>query len=447
MAILLYETLDNIPTSVSGSVPSDISVSEASMEHSIDPGSIMVDIEAIHALPHATRNYTRYTEKCLKNSIPGWTKPYNKPLITHHNEKNGDIIGRVVDASLKTAGTFSGTPALLLTVNVPGEQAKADIKNGLNQTVSIGVTATDVRCSVCGKQIELDSDGEVISCEHKKGHTYGKETAFWDIHAMEPKEVSYVVVPSDIFAGNVKNYPAAKNKLPAVKETYKEEGKQSNMDIKEMETKLKSAEDRASNFEASFKAITETKESLETKLADANKNLEETSSKLALSEAANKELVTKIETLEAKVTELNTKISDLENKNKDISDKLADETKMRECLETELSSTKISLKESLVDTLQSLRKLNGKVELDSVVLREREESSIRDSIADLKLEMKETTEQQKVPGTIPNPALSEEAAAPENQSVNLKENSKNSDAVDLKLGLETLFMAVAGARK
>ena len=57
--------------------------------------SVMVDIEGIHVGP--TRNFTWYTEEALKGSIPTWTKPYERPLILHHNERDGKIIGRVYE--------------------------------------------------------------------------------------------------------------------------------------------------------------------------------------------------------------------------------------------------------------------------------------------------------------------------------------------------------------
>lgn len=443
MSILLYETLDNVAISYdSFSKTDDIMISEASAEQNIDPNSLMVDIEAIHAMPHATRNYTRYTEKCLKNSVPFWTKPYNRPLIKHHNEKNGDIIGRVIDASYKTKDTLSNTPALVLTVNIPGEQAKADVKNGINQTVSIGVIAEDIRCSICGKPIELDSNGEVISCEHRKGHVYGKETAFWDIYSMEPKEISYVIVPSDMFASNIKSYPAVKNKPPRVSESHEEEGKINDMEIQEMESKLKAAEERASNLEAGFKALTESKQSLELQIKETAERAEAAVQKLNVTEAANTELVKKIETLEAANVELNNKISDLTNVKSDLESKAAEELKMREGLETELTSTKIALKESLIDTLQALRKVSGKVELDRETLKNREESSIRDSIADIKIEMQESVT-PKIPGSVPNPTLAEEV---DNNNDNAIKENKDSN-VDLKAGLETIFMALAGARR
>lgn len=435
-------TVTNYDTS---SFEPDIFLTEASLEQNIDPNSLMVDIEAIHALPYATRNYTRYTDKCLKNSVPGWTKPYNRPLIRHHNEKDGNVIGRVISASYKSNNTFSNTPALVLTVNVPDERAKNDIKNGIDQTVSIGVIATDVRCSICGKPIELDDNGDVISCDHKRGQVYDKETAYWDVHAMNPKEVSYVIVPSDIFAGNIRSYPATKNKATNFSESYEEEREITNMDMKEMETKLKTAEDESSKLKDGIKALSDMKESLEGQLKEVSSKLESSDKQLSVVQSENVVLKNKIETIEAQNTEFNTKINDLNDIKKDLEDKLNDELKMKEGLESELTAIKVSLKEALIDNLQYLRQINGKIALDKDQLINREESSIRDSIADLKLEMKESSTVQNKPGSVPNPTLSEEAD--DKVSDNKISTKESASSTDLRAELENIFIAVAGARK
>jgi len=433
-----------------GNQVSNINITESTAENNVDPNSLMVDIEAIHAIPHATRNYTRYTEQCLKGSVPGWTKPYPRPLIKHHDEKNGDIIGRVIAAEYKTSDTFSNTPALLLTVNIPSEQAKTDVKNGINRTVSIGVIAEDVRCSICGKQIELDEDGHNIGCEHQRGHVYGKETAYWDIHSMEPKEVSYVIVPSDMFAGNVRSYPATKN-VQMVTESYDnintnhdiEEGEIGNMDIKEMETKLQASEKKVADLEVGLKAMTESKSAVDAKVEELTKSIETSTQKIEATEKANAELTAKIETLEAAKTEFETKVNDMTEAAKTQEEKMAEEIKMREGLEEELSKVKVELKESLIDNLQALRKLTGKAELDADKLKNREESSIRDAIEDLKLELSESKSDAELPqvGAVTNPSLAEES---DNKPKDIKESS-NEGNVDLKAGLENIFMTVARA--
>lgn len=453
MSILIHEYLDgngNIGPSVETNVSnSNINLTEANAETNIDPNSLMVDIEAIHAIPHATRNYTRYTEACLKNSVAGWTKPYPRPLIKHHDEKHGDIIGRVIAAEYKTHDTFSNTPAVLLTVNVPSEQAKADVKNGINRTVSIGVIAHNVRCSICGKQIELDSDGHNIACEHQRGHIYGKETAYWDIHSMEPKEISYVIVPSDMFAGNVRSYPASKN-VQMVTESYndnniqntREEGEINDMDMKEMEVKLQASEKKVSDLEAGLQAMTESKGALDAKVKEMTEAVETSAKKIEATEKANSDLTAKIEALESAKSSLETKVSDMTEAAKEQEAKMAEEIKMRESLEEELKKVKAELKESLIDNLQAFRKLAGQAELDTDKLKNREESSIRDSIEDMKIELKESTNLPK-PGSVTSPSLTEEAKD-EPQTHDIKESTEDSN-VDLKAGLENIFMSVARA--
>lgn len=477
MAIMIHEYLSSrsgvdapfIETSISEAT-SDINMTEAS-DTNIDPNSLMVDIEAIHAIPYATRNYTRYTEKCLKGSIPGWTKPYARPLIKHHDEKTGDIIGRVIAAEYKTTGTFSNTPAVQLTVNIPGEQAKTDVKNGINQTVSIGVIAKDVRCSICGKQIELDDNGDVISCEHERGHVYGKETAYWDVHSMEPKELSYVVVPSDMFAGNVRSYPATKSKPTIVESAGNNDngiknilnpeinsdtvsidnnknskGECISMDL---EVKLQEAEQRANNFQTALATMTESKSSLDIQVKNLQESLDKANKTIAGSEAEKMTLTDKIKSLTESKEDLEKKILAMTEENKAQAERITNELKMKEDLEQELVNTKVALKESLIDTLQALRKSAGKKELSAESLKNREESSIRDSIADLKLELSESTvtdnstTEMPAPGSVTSPALAEEAAE---DNKDIKENTKVED-IDLKAGLADVFMAVARAHR
>ena len=168
--------------------------------------SVMVDIEGIHVGP--TRNFTWYTEEALKSSIPTWTKPYERPLILHHNERDGKIIGRVLNAHYTDLNTRSNTGALVFTCNIPDDDGKKGVKDGRLKTVSIGVIAHDVRCSICGHNIS-----EYGECEHERGVEYDDKVCYWVIHSMEAKELSYVIVPSDIYAHNVKIYSPQDKKV------------------------------------------------------------------------------------------------------------------------------------------------------------------------------------------------------------------------------------------
>lgn len=387
----------------------NFSLTEADQADPIDPNSVLVDVEGIHAYPHATRNYTRYMPKCLKNSVPSWTTPYRRPLIKHHNEKNGQIIGRVMNAEYKTRDTFSGTPALLFTVTVPGEEAKADVKNGTESTVSIGVLAHDVRCSICGQQL---AGGEM--CEHERGVTYDGETCYWDIHSMEAKELSYVIVPSDIYAKNRKIYSAAKSgDKTQITESLDDS-------IRKGEQQM--AEDNQKEL-AEAKATISTLEAKVSELTEAQKTAETTVAKLT---EANKELEGQVATLTEAKAQLESTATE--------------EKALREGLETALEDAKIARKESLVEAVQALRKAAGKSTADAEQIKNRSEESLSDTILDLKEELavvEAKTPEAAAPGSVTSPALAEEDDA-QVGSTTIEENN-NEEKIDLEAGYRALF--------
>lgn len=174
------------------------SVAVATPQQMIAPDSLMVDIEGIHS-NSLTINDTVYSEKCLRESLPYWTSPYERPVIMHHNDEDGEIIGRVKEAKIIDSKR-SGTPAILFTCNIGDENGIKGIKNGTLSTVSIGAMAFDVRCSICNQNL---AEG---GCAHEKGETYEGKLCYWTIEEMIPKEISYVIVPSDKYAQTMKVY-------------------------------------------------------------------------------------------------------------------------------------------------------------------------------------------------------------------------------------------------
>lgn len=169
----------------------------------IKKGSLMQNIEGIHVGP--TRNFTWYTESALLSSKKSWTSPYLRPLIMHHNETDGKIIGRIHEAEYVTVNTRSGTPALRFLCNIPDKDGIEQIQDGRLNTTSIGVIAHDVRCSICDEQVEIDENGN-SECGHDRGTEYDNKTCYWMIYSMEAKELSYVIVPSDIYAHNLDSW-------------------------------------------------------------------------------------------------------------------------------------------------------------------------------------------------------------------------------------------------
>ena len=161
---------------------------------------LIVEIEAVHAYPYVTKNSTRYSYQGLEDSLSEWTHPYNIPIIMHHNDQDGQIIGRAIDARLGDSERLVGSKALFITAKILDEKAQKDIKSGLLSTVSIGMTGHDVRCSICGQDL---NEGP---CEHVRGESYDGQTCCWDFFSMSPIELSYVIVPSDKYAKNIKVY-------------------------------------------------------------------------------------------------------------------------------------------------------------------------------------------------------------------------------------------------
>ena len=193
------------PTNHSGIIVQESIAATATPQQMISPNSLMVEIEGIHS-DVLTINCTKYSEECLKKSIPYWTSPYEKAVIMHHNDEDGQIIGRVKKAEMIDSKR-SGTPAISFTCNIGDENGIKGIKNGTLATVSIGAVAYDVRCSICGENVAI------CDCEHEKGHVYDGKLCYWTIEEMEPREVSYVILPSDKYAQTMKVYKPGKKEL------------------------------------------------------------------------------------------------------------------------------------------------------------------------------------------------------------------------------------------
>ena len=182
--------------------------------------SIMVDIEGIHSV--ITRNYTYYSPECLKKSIPYWTNPYERPVIMHHKDKDGVQIGRVKSVEF-LENSRAKIPGLLFTCNIGDEAGIKGVKNGTLSTVSIGAVIHKATCSICGQNIAAEGE-----CEHQRGRKYDDKLCYWIMEEMEPKELSYVIVPSDRYANTIKIY---KPKNINSKESYNEGGQAEDMSV------------------------------------------------------------------------------------------------------------------------------------------------------------------------------------------------------------------------
>jgi hypothetical protein len=419
-------------------------ITESAYNTPLSQESIMVEIEGIHVGP--TRNYTWYTEQGLRGSIPTWTKPYLRPLIMHHNETDGKIIGRIRDVIYQDTKTLSGTGALIFTANVPDKEGQEQIKDGRLKTVSIGAIVSDCRCSICGANIAEMSQDEVDEHEHKRGGVYlvdGLEkTCYWMIYAMEAKELSYVIVPSDIYAQNTKIYKPSKSDLnvaanfnnegvlnlseatkvipvvegavidevvpdtipaaPAVVDNSPELQKT----IDDLTAKLKTAEEGKEAAEKKVEELTATSEKAVGDLKDtqvlldqAQKNLKTAENNLVLKEA---EVITA--------------------------------TTLREAVEGQLIGLNKQVRESLIENVVVLRESLGKSISLKEDLEKRSDDSLKDAIKDLKEELNSAGDVTKIAKPV-NPAVIE-SLKDFNSDVKKEEKVSN---INLQEGLEAIF--------
>ena len=384
----------------------EIQESALAYEEPISPNSLMVDIEGIHVI--ATRNYNRYMAEGLKKSIPSWTKPYQKPMIMHHNEKDGKIIGRIKYVEYVTENTRSKTPALVFTSNISDKDGIEQVEDGRLSTVSIGIVAHDVRCSICGCNIA--EQGECP--DHDKGKVYEGQICYWDIYDFEGKELSYVIVPSDAYASNIKIHKRSgkdlKESVNLTKEevlSMKEKDPKKEKDLKESKTldekdpkdvasaKDEKPEDQSTDEKPEEKdpksddtpEEKDPKEKKEAKEDPKPEKEDEKTDATLIDELKDK--ISKLTAAKDKALEdlegVRTQLQGMQQELSTVTENLEDEKTMREQLEETLREKQITEKALLVDRLLQIRESAGLKELEKDALMKRSDESLKDAIMDL----------------------------------------------------------------
>lgn len=391
----------------------------------------MVEIEGIHSAPFITRNCTRYMPECLKKSVPKWTNPYLRPLIKHHNDKDGEIIGRIYSAEYSERSSVENSGTLIFTVAVPDEKAEKEIQNRLLETVSIGVSGIDVRCSICGNQI--DEDG---SCPegHERTQYYDDKLCCWDIYECEPKELSYVIVPSDQYAKNSKIYKIGqknndfKESLTEKIKNPKNGGKivptteELQKKIEDLEKDLEQERATTQLWQSEVEKLKEEKQALENEVSKAKEDLQK-------AEEDKNTFKTTADEAENKINDANLAKETAERETAEVKTQLATAIEEKEAAEEHGVNLQKEYRSFIESTLNKYRKTTGREELKEEEMSNRSLDSLKDSILDLEEELtKKGLEYEKVP----NPA----------QHKKLNEEIKDYKQVDLKKEIETIFSRV-----
>ena len=386
MAIELREEFNAKIKFVPNYKPSRTEITESLEATPVSPDSIMVDIEGIHAIITTNLNY--YEPHCLEMSVPKWTEPYERPLIMHHKEQDGVTIGRIkkctyVESCKKTKG-----PGLVFTCNIGNKEGIEGVKNGTLVTTSIGVMVRDLRCSICGKN--LAEEGE---CEHVKGQKYDGKLCYWIIKDMEPKELSYVIVPSDKYAHNIKIYkPDAK--ILGVSESYNYEDEVKELSIKDLyydEISKSLAMKEAKALEEDGKKPDEQQASLdpqdekpEPDPKDEPKDDEVKDPEGSQEEGEGEGEEEKDEDLKAKVAELEKEVARLQKEVQKLEGSLSKEKETREAVELKYLEVKKQQRVALAEKVNEMRTSLGLEGEDIEILSKSTEEALNTKIEVLK---------------------------------------------------------------
>lgn len=457
MAIEIREYIGDFMNITESLAKGPINLSEGFNEIGpISKDSIIQLIEGIHVGP--TRNFTWYTEEALISSIPSWTKPYQRPLIMHHNEKDGKIIGRVLAAEHKSQGTRSKTPALLFTCHVPDKEGIEQIKDGRLKTVSIGVIAHDVRCSICGEQVEVIDEFGNTSCGHNRGNVYDDEVCYWKIYKMEAKELSYVIVPSDIYAHNVKTIPASEYNKSHIKENI-EKGVSINMAEQVKEGQVKSqvideevkggvvapeqGEDTKPEETPEAPKTEEPKEEPKDEPKDKEPEVDPKDEKIKELEEKIKVLVAEKEAVSKDLVKVKEELAKASEKVEEVlgqltakEEEVQQEVALKEAVENELAEVKVQIREARESEFNTLRLSLNKEIVAKESLSTRTDDSLLDAIVDLKEEMNGISKLKNIVEAT-NPTIDPEKIK-NNSKPNVKEH-KTVGNINVEEGLKDLF--------
>ena len=168
--------------------------------------NLICEVDATHS--GTLINNRIYPPDSMEKGVKSWTKPYKKPVLINHDDTS-DPVGRVIKAkyfkTLRGEETKDYKPILKrsdgygfqrLTVKVTDPTAIQKILDGRYETVSVRMNTDHAWCSICN--IDWSNDGP---CEHMPGQMYDNKLAYITTGDLSYREVSFVNIPADEFAG------------------------------------------------------------------------------------------------------------------------------------------------------------------------------------------------------------------------------------------------------
>ena len=211
------ELFDTFPIKLANKSSKGILVKDSKTE--IKKGySLICEVNATHS--GTLINNRIYPPDSMQNGIRTWTSPYKKPVLVNHDDSK-DPIGRVVsakylktDRGMKSMDNYKpilreseGYGYQRLTIKITDPEAIQKVLDGRYDTVSVRMSTDHAICSIC----DCDWSGGDGPCEHTPGTKHDGKLAYMTTGALSYREVSFVNIPADEYAG-VKEAIIAENK-------------------------------------------------------------------------------------------------------------------------------------------------------------------------------------------------------------------------------------------
>ena len=186
-------------------------------KHDVKSGySLICEVNATHA--GTLINNRIYPPDSMQKGIKTWVSPYKKPVLVNHDDTK-DPLGRVMAAKyVKTERGVSSRdykPILResdgygyqrLTLRITDSEAIQKVLDGRYETVSVRMSTDHCWCSIC--DVDWSDEGP---CEHTPGSKYENKLAYLTTGELTYREVSFVNIPADEYAG-VKEAIISENK-------------------------------------------------------------------------------------------------------------------------------------------------------------------------------------------------------------------------------------------
>lgn len=182
--------------------------------------SVTVRMEATHSGKPNGNNWI-YTPNAMMAGHKTFVSPVFRPVVLEHKE-DSKTLGRVVDAKYVSYGNapkhlersvdrsylrdykkfmlsplyknkdFKGLGHIELTAKITDEESIKRILDNQYGFVSVGGSAHQAYCSICGSRKGMKS-----SCDHVRGAKYNGETCYYIGDYISFDHISYVATPAD----------------------------------------------------------------------------------------------------------------------------------------------------------------------------------------------------------------------------------------------------------